>query len=106
VCLIVQRDTIITAKQVACLDTLSGGGVLFGIGAGWNAEEMENHGTVFATRFKKMGEQVRAMKEIWTKDLAEFHGDFVSFDPIWCWPKPAQAPVMSPLKDPSSATTR
>ena len=59
---------------------------------GWNAEEMEHHGTVYKTRFKKMGEQVRAMKEIWTKDVAEFHGEHVNFDPIWCWPKPAQQP--------------
>ena len=75
ICLIIERDTIITAKEVASLDRLSGGRFLFGIGGGWNAEEMEHHGTVFKTRFKKLGEQVRAMKEIWTKDVAEFHGE-------------------------------
>ena len=90
ICLIIERDTIVTAKAAATLDFLSGGRFLFGIGAGWNAEEMENHGTVFKTRFKKMREQVLAMKEIWTKDEPEFHGEFVNFDPIWSWPKAAQ----------------
>src|SRR5215813_967249 len=74
ICLIIERDTITTAKEVASLDALSGGRFEFGIGGGWNAEEMENHGTVFASRFKKLEEQVRAMTEIWTKDEAEFHG--------------------------------
>ena len=92
ICLIIERDTITTAKAVASLDALSNGRFLFGIGGGWNAEEMEHHGTEFKTRFKKMEEQVRAMKEIWTKDVAEFHGRFVNFDPIWSWPKPAQKP--------------
>lgn len=92
ICLIIERDTITTAKEVASLDRLSGGRFLFGIGGGWNAEEMEHHGTTFKTRFQKMGEQVRAMKEIWTKDVAEFHGAHVHFDPIWIWPKPAQRP--------------
>ena len=90
ICLIIERDTITTAKSAASLDHLSGGRFLLGIGGGWNAEEMEHHGTDFKTRFKRLGEQVRAMKEIWTKDVAEFHGDFVNFDPIWAWPKPAQ----------------
>jgi probable F420-dependent oxidoreductase len=92
ICLIIERDTITTAKEVASLDVLSGGRFEFGIGGGWNAEEMENHGTVFASRFKRLGEQVRAMKEIWTKDEAEFHGQHVNFDKVWCWPKPAQKP--------------
>lgn len=92
VCLIIERDTIITAKSVASLDVLSDGRFLFGIGAGWNAEEMENHGTVFESRFKRLEEQVLAMKEIWAKDEAEFHGEFVHFDPIWSWPKPLQKP--------------
>src|SRR5919198_5972995 len=92
ICLIIERDTITTAKAAATLDLLSGGRFLFGIGAGWNAEEMEHHGTVFKTRFKKLREQIQAVKEIWTKDVAEFHGEFVNFDPIWCWPKPAQKP--------------
>src|SRR5213078_2542682 len=80
ICLIIQRDPIITAKEVASLDALSGGRFIFGIGGGWNAEEMENHGTDYKTRFKRLGEQVRAMKEIWTKDEAEFHGEHVNFD--------------------------
>lgn len=92
ICLVIERDTIALAKEVASLDRLSGGRFLFGIGGGWNAEEMEHHGTTFKTRFKKMGEQVRAMKTIWTQDEAEFHGEFVNFDPIWCWPKPSQSP--------------
>jgi len=92
ICLIIERDTITTAKAVASLDALSDGRFLFGIGGGWNAEEMEHHGTEFKTRFKKLEEQVRAMKEIWTKDMAEFHGRFVNFDSIWSWPKPAQKP--------------
>ncbi len=70
ICLIIERDPITTAKEVASLDLLSGGRFLFGIGAGWNAEEMENHGTEFKSRFKRMREQVLAMKEIWTKDEA------------------------------------
>src|SRR5262245_23594994 len=74
ICLIIERDTITTAKEVASLGLLSGGRFLFGIGAGWNAEEMENHGTVYKTRYKRMREQVLAMKEIWTKDAAHFHG--------------------------------
>ncbi len=92
ICLIIERDTIITAKEVASLDALSGGRFEFGIGGGWNAEEMENHGTDYKARFKRLGEQVRAMKEIWTKDEAEFHGQHVNFDKIWSWPKPAQKP--------------
>lgn len=92
ICLLIERDTITTAKEVATLDLLSGGRFLFGVGGGWNVEEMENHGTVFATRFKRLTEQVLAMKEIWTKEAAEFHGEIVRFDPIWAWPKPAQTP--------------
>jgi probable F420-dependent oxidoreductase len=92
ICLIIERDTITTAKSVATLDMLSGGRFLFGIGAGWNAEEMENHGTDFKTRYHKMREQVLAMKEIWTKDEPAYHGTYVNFDPIWSWPKPAQRP--------------
>ncbi len=79
VCLVIQRDTIQTAKLVASLDQVSGGRFLFGIGGGWNAEEMEDHGTDFKTRFKKMREQIEAMKEIWTKDAAEYHGELVDF---------------------------
>jgi probable F420-dependent oxidoreductase len=92
VCLLIERDTIITAKQAATVDQLSAGRFLFGIGGGWNAEEMENHGTDFKTRFKKLREQVLAIREIWTKEAAEFHGEMVRFDPIWCHPKPMQKP--------------
>lgn len=92
VCLVIERDPIIMAKQVASLDWLSHGRFLFGIGAGWNAEEMENHGTAFPTRYHVMRERILAMKEIWAKDEAEYHGTFVNFDPIWSWPKPAQKP--------------
>jgi probable F420-dependent oxidoreductase len=92
ICLVIERDTIVTAKEVASLDALSGGRFLFGIGGGWNAEEMEHHGTEFATRFKKLREQVLAMKAIWTQDVAEYAGQYVKFDPLWSWPKPAQKP--------------
>ena len=92
ICLLVERDPIITAKEVASLDQLSGGRVLFGIGAGWNAEEMEHHGTVFRTRWKLLKERTLAMKAIWTEDEASFDGEFVHFDPIWSWPKPVQRP--------------
>ena len=92
ICLLIERDTITTAKSVASLDLLSHGRFELGLGGGWNAEEMEHHGTEFKTRFKKLEEQVRAMKEIWTKDVAEFHGTYVNFDPIWAWPKPEQKP--------------
>src|SRR5215510_2371167 len=92
ICLVIERDTITLAKEVASLDNLSKGRFLMGIGGGWNVEEMAHHGTEFKTRFKKMGEQVRAMKEIWTRDVAEFHGEHVNIDPIWCWPKPATRP--------------
>jgi probable F420-dependent oxidoreductase len=92
VCLVVQRDPIVTAKEVATLDLVSGGRMLFGVGAGWNREEMANHGTDPRTRTALLTERVRAMQEIWTRDEAEFHGDFVDFDPIWSWPKPVQHP--------------
>jgi probable F420-dependent oxidoreductase len=92
VCLVNQRDTIQTAKLVATLDQLSGGRFLFGIGIGWNAEEMENHGTVFATRAKLVRERIEAMKEIWTKTKPEYHGEMVNFDPMMAWPKPVQKP--------------
>jgi probable F420-dependent oxidoreductase len=90
VCLVIQRDTIQTAKLVASLDQVSGGRFLFGIGGGWNQDEMEDHGTVYATRFKKMREQVEAMREIWTKPKPEYHGEIVDFPPMMAWPKPVQ----------------
>ena len=92
ICLLIERDTIMTAKETATVDRLSGGRFLFGIGGGWNVEEMENHGTDFKTRFKKLREQVLAIREIWTKEAAEFHGEMVRFDSIWCDPKPVQKP--------------
>jgi len=92
ICLIIERDPITTAKEVASLDMLSGGRFLFGIGGGWNAEEMENHGTPFKRRWRVMRENILAMKQIWTEDDAEFHGDLVDFDPIWAYPKPVQQP--------------
>jgi probable F420-dependent oxidoreductase len=92
VCLVIQRDTIQTALQVATLDQLSGGRFLFGIGGGWNEEEMADHGTVFKTRFKRMREQIEAMKAIWTEEEAEYHGDIVDFPKMKTWPKPAQKP--------------
>ena len=92
VCLVAQRDPIQTAKQVASLDQVSQGRFLFGVGGGWNAEEMEDHGTVFKTRFKLMRERIEAMKEIWTRKEAEYHGEFVNFPPMFAWPKPVQKP--------------
>jgi probable F420-dependent oxidoreductase len=92
ICLVMERDPITLAKEVASVDFLSGGRVLFGIGGGWNEEEMENHGTKPSLRWKILRERVLAMKEIWTKDEAEYHGQFVDFDPIWSWPKPANKP--------------
>ena len=92
VCLVIQRDTIQTAKLVASLDQVSNGRFLFGIGCGWNAEEMEDHGTVYETRTLKMREQMEAMKEIWTKSEPEYHGTIVDFAPMMTWPKPVQKP--------------
>src|SRR3984885_1600681 len=92
VCLIAQRDPIQTAKLVASIDQVSAGRFLFGIGVGWNAEEMEDHGTVFATRAKLVRERVEAMKLIWTKSKAEYRGDLVNFPEMMTWPKPVQKP--------------
>ena len=92
ICLLTERDPIVNAKEAATLDLLSGGRFELAIGAGWNAEEMENHGTAFATRFRVMSERARAMKVIWAEEEPEFHGEFVDFDPIWSWPKPVQSP--------------
>jgi probable F420-dependent oxidoreductase len=92
VCLVNQRDPIQTAKLVASLDQVSAGRFLFGIGVGWNREEMENHGTAFETRAKLVRERVEAMQQIWTRSKAEYHGEFVNFDPIMTWPKPVQKP--------------
>jgi probable F420-dependent oxidoreductase len=92
ICLVIEHDPIVLAKKVATVDQLSNGRFLFGIGGGWNQEEMENHGTPFKKRWKVLRERVEAMKEIWAKDAAEYHGEFVNFDPIWCYPKPLQKP--------------
>lgn len=92
VCLINQRDPIHTAKTVATLDQLSDGRFLFGVGNGWNREEMEHHGTVFATRHKLSRERIEAMQAIWGNDTAEYHGEFVNFAPMQLWPKPVQKP--------------
>jgi probable F420-dependent oxidoreductase len=92
VCLIPQHDPIVTAKQVATLDLVSRGRFLFGVGAGWNVDEMENHGTDPSTRFALMRDRVLAMQAIWTQDEASYHGRFVDLDPLWSWPKPVQKP--------------
>jgi probable F420-dependent oxidoreductase len=92
ICLVIERDPIHTAKEVASLDHLSGGRFLFGVGGGWNREEMADHGTNPRTRMRRMAEQIKAMKELWTKEEAEFHGEFVNFERSWAWPKPAQDP--------------
>ncbi len=92
VCLVIQRDPIITAKQVASIDHLSGGRLEFGVGAGWNREEMRNHGTDPRVRMAVMRERVEAMKAIWTEEVASYHGAHVEFERIWSYPKPAQRP--------------
>ena len=92
ICLVVQRDPIHLAKETASLDQLSGGRFLFGIGGGWNAEEMADHGTDFKTRFKLMDERVDAIKTIWGNSKPEYHGTFVDFPPMMTWPKPVQKP--------------
>lgn len=92
ICLLPQRDPIVTAKCVASLDRLSNGRFLFGIGGGWNLDEMENHGVRYETRFKLMRESILAMKALWIQDEAAFHGEMVNFDPVWLYPKPLQRP--------------
>jgi probable F420-dependent oxidoreductase len=92
ICLVTERDPIVTAKEVASVDALSGGRLELGVGAGWNREEMLNHGTDPRTRMALMAERVEAMKAIWTQDEASYHGAFVDFERIWSWPKPAQRP--------------
>jgi len=91
VCLVPEHNTMNLAKMVSCLDQVSKGRFLFGIGAGWNAEEMADHGVELKDRWKVTRERILAMREIWTKDVAEYRGKFVSFDALWCWPKPVQA---------------
>jgi probable F420-dependent oxidoreductase len=93
ICLIIQRDPIVTAKEVSTLDRLSGGRVLFGVGAGWNRPELEHHGTPFDRRFGVMRERVEAMRALWTQEEASYDGRYVSFGPSWQWPKPLQDPL-------------
>jgi probable F420-dependent oxidoreductase len=92
ICLVIERDPIVTAKEVASVDQLSGGRLEFGVGAGWNREEMQNHGTDPRKRMAIMRERVEAMKAIWTEDEASYSGEHVSFERIWSWPKPVQRP--------------
>lgn len=92
ICLLMEHDPIVAAKAISTLDVLSGGRILFGIGGGWNREEMANHGTRFEDRWKILRERVAALKQIWTQDEASYHGEFVNFERIWCWPKPVQRP--------------
>jgi probable F420-dependent oxidoreductase len=92
ICLVIERDPITTAKEVASVDAISGGRMELGVGAGWNREEMRNHGTDPRVRMEVMRERVEAMKAIWTQDEASYHGKYVDFDRIWSWPKPAQRP--------------
>ena len=92
VCLVTQRDPFTTAKAVASLDQVSGGRLEFGVGAGWNREELADHGTDPRTRMALLAERVEAMRHIWTEDEAEYHGRFVDFEPVWSWPKPLRRP--------------
>ncbi|MFK0294048.1 LLM class F420-dependent oxidoreductase [Streptomyces sp. NPDC090442] len=92
IALVVQRDPITTAKEVASLDLVSGGRAIFGVGIGWNREEMANHGTDPRTRGHLVDERLQAVRELWTQEKAEFHGEFVDFAPVYSWPKPVQRP--------------
>ena len=92
IALVPQREPIVTAKSVASLDQMSNGRFIFAIGGGWNVDEMENHGARYETRFKLLRERVLAMKALWTQEEAQFHGEFVNFDPVWMYPKPKQRP--------------
>jgi probable F420-dependent oxidoreductase len=92
VCLVIERDPIVTAQAAASVDRLTGGRFLFGVGAGWNVEEMRNHGTDPSRRFSIMRERVEAIKELWTAEEATYHGEHVNFDRVWFWPKPATQP--------------
>jgi probable F420-dependent oxidoreductase len=105
ICLVTQRDPIILAKQVASLDVLSRGRFIFGVSAGWNSEELLDHGTDPARRLGILNERIAAMKRIWTEDAAEFHGEYVNFDPIWSWPKPVQRPYPPILLGGNGPTT-
>jgi alkanesulfonate monooxygenase SsuD/methylene tetrahydromethanopterin reductase-like flavin-dependent oxidoreductase (luciferase family) len=99
VLLVQQRDTIQTAKLVASIDQVSQGRFLFGVGGGWNQDEMANHGTVYKRRFKRVRESIEAMKEVWTKPKAEYHGEFVNFDPMMAWPKLSRSHIHLSLSE-------
>ena len=105
ICLVIERDPIMLAKEVASVDRLSDGRFIFGIGGGWNREEMANHGTRFRSRWRLLRERILAMKEIWTQEEAEFHGEFVNFDKMWAYPKPVQRPHPPILMGGDGATT-
>ena len=92
ICLLAQREAIVTAKNVASLDMMSNGRFIFGIGGGWNVEEMNDHGVEYKTRFAQIKDQVLAMKALWTEEDAAYHGEFVTFDASWAHPKPVQTP--------------
>jgi probable F420-dependent oxidoreductase len=92
ICLAIEHQALTLAKTVATLDHVSNGRVLLGLGAGWNREEMENHGTDYGSRFRKLEEQMAALKTIWTNEEASFHGEFENFDAVWSWPKPVSKP--------------
>jgi probable F420-dependent oxidoreductase len=92
ICLVPQHEPIVTAKAIASVDQISGGRFIFGIGGGWNVEEMEDHGATYKTRFAIMREHILAMKQLWTQEEASFDGEFVKFPPSWSWPKPVQDP--------------
>lgn len=105
IALMIHRDPIITAKEVASLDVISGGRAVLGIGAGWNREEMRDHGTDPRTRGRLLDERMRAIIALWTKDVAEYHGDFVDIEPCYMWPKPVQQPRPPILVGGHSAAT-
>ena len=92
ICLLPQRDPIVTAKSIASLDLMSKGRFVLGLGGGWNVDEMENHGVTYKTRFAMMKEHVLAMKSLWVDEQAEFHGEYINFDKSWAYPKPVQKP--------------
>ena len=89
--LVTERDPILMAKQAASLDMVSAGRLILGVGAGWNAEEMANHGVAFEQRWSVLRERILAMRAIWSAEEAEFHGTHVDFDPLWSYPKPVQS---------------
>lgn len=92
ICLLIERDPIHTAREAASVDHVSNGRLIFGIGGGWNREEMEDHGTDPRTRWQLLRERTEAVRAIWTQEVAEYHGEMVDFGPMWSWPKPVQKP--------------